>query len=782
MKIIFTICAVLLMTGSVWAQSSEKMSYQAAQTGKVTGIVKTDGYPIEYAQVIIDSTSFGALTNVQGRFTITKLPYGKYKISASYIGYKKMFLEFVLSEEQKEVNLDLDMTEQVLDLDGIVITATKTPKRRTNSAVIVNVINSQTISNVQACNLSEGLKFQPGLRVETDCQTCNYTQLRMNGLAGGYSQILVNGRPIFSPLTGLYGMEQLPANMIDRIEVVRGGGSSLYGSSAIGGTVNVITKIPQDNAGELNYTYQNIDGQTSDHNISGNASLVSKNRNAGVSFFMNKRDRGFYDANGDSFSEIALINSAALGANMFFLPKENQKLEINFSNLREYRFGGEMVVEKPAYLAQQAEERTHDVWMASADYQINFNNDNSSVITYLAWQNTDRKHYTGIQPDTVTTEYDEFIMAPPYGTSDVSTYNVGMQLNHKFNNFLKGKNVFTLGLEYVYDDVFDEISSYQYLIDQTTKDLGAFIQSDWEIIPQLTLLAGVRMDKHNLIDNLIFSPRASLLYKLKKKTQFRFSYGSGFRAPQAFDTDLHIAFAAGGVSRVSLSPNLVEERSHSLSASINYDKPMKKWIIGYTVEGFYNRLNNAFYLEPIGQDQFGQRFDKRNGDGATVQGITLELRANFNRKVQLEGGFTLQSSIFDKPVQYIEGVEGIREFIRTPNDYGYAILTFTPNEKWNASLNYVYTGKMKVPHFAGAPNQSKDEIIESETFSNLSVKIGRDFSLKNLGTIIEIYGGLKNIFNSYQTNFDIGKNRDSNFIYGPGNPRMLFVGIKLKYN
>ena len=89
---------------------------------------------------------------------------------------------------------------------------------------------------------------------------------------------------------------------------------------------------------------------------------------------------------------------------------------------------------------------------------------------------------------------------------------------------------------------------------------------------------------------------------------------------------------------------------------------------------------------------------------------------------------------------------------------------------------------MKVPHFAGATNQLKDEIIESETFSNLSIKIGRDFSLKNLGTIIEIDGGLKNIFNSYQTNFDIGKNRDSNFIYGPGNPRTLFVGIKLKYN
>ena len=120
----------------------------------------------------------------------------------------------------------------------------------------------------------------------------------MNGLAGGYSQILINGRPIFSPLMGLYGMEQLPVNMIDRIEVVRGGGSSLYGSSAIGGTVNVITKIPKRDSFELNSFYQNINGKTSDYLLNGNASFVSENRDAGVSLFMTHRERDFYDADG----------------------------------------------------------------------------------------------------------------------------------------------------------------------------------------------------------------------------------------------------------------------------------------------------------------------------------------------------------------------------------------------------------------------------------------------------------------------------------------------------
>jgi outer membrane receptor for ferrienterochelin and colicins len=90
------------------------------------------------------------------------------------------------------------------------------------------VLGKSTLQAVEANNIAEGLNFQPGLRVETDCQTCNYTQLRMNGLGGSYSQILMNSRPIFSPLIGLYGLEQIPASMVERIEVVRGGGSALY--------------------------------------------------------------------------------------------------------------------------------------------------------------------------------------------------------------------------------------------------------------------------------------------------------------------------------------------------------------------------------------------------------------------------------------------------------------------------------------------------------------------------------------------------------------------------
>jgi len=190
-------------------------------------------------------------------------------------------------------------------------------------------------------------------------------------------------------------------------------------------------------------------------------------------------------------------------------------------------------------------------------------------------------------------------------------------------------------------------------------------------------------------------------------------------APQAFDTDLHIAFSGGGVSRVILSDDLSEETSQSYSASINYDKPTDNWVAGFTVEGFYT----------------------------------------------------------DNEVQYIDEVEGIRDFIRTPETYGFANLSFTPSQRWNANINYVYTGSMIVPHFAGAPNQLVDEMFTSPSFNEVSTKIGYKLPLQS-GTNVEFYGGVKNIFNSYQSTFDIGKNRDSNFVFGPAQPRTIFVGAK----
>lgn len=749
-----------------------------AQSASISGTIQSEGEAVAFANVRIAGTDKGTLSEMDGSFRLEGVALGNYTLEIFLLGYETQQLAVALTSDQPELDLTIELPASKILLDQVVVTGTRTFKRQTQSPVIVNVTDSKALDNVQACTLSDGLRFQPGLRVETDCQTCNYTQLRMNGLAGGYSQILINGRPIFSPLTGLYGMEQIPTNMIDRIEVVRGGGSALYGSSAIGGTVNVITRIPKENSYELNYTYQSINQQADDHLLNGNATILSKNKNAGVSFFVNRRNRAFYDHNDDQFSELPELQNNAFGANLFLLPSDNQKLEISLSSLNEYRFGGEMV-EGPAHLAQQAEERTHNVLMGSVDYQINFNQDNSSVILYAAGQQTDRNHYTGILPDEPE-EIAAHLAAPPYGTSLNTTYQGGLQVNHRLRNFLGGSNVITVGTEYLVDDVLDVIEAYNYEIDQLTKNLGTFLQSDWEVTPQLNLLAGVRADHHNLVDRVLFSPRVSLLYKLQTNTQFRLSWGTGFRAPQAFDTDLHIAFAGGGISRISLAEQLREERSNSFSGSINYDKATERWVAGFTLEGFYTQLQDAFYLHPLGEDEFGERFEKRNGDGSTVQGATLELRANYDQKVQLEGGFTLQSSLFDVPVENIEGLSSRREFLRTPNEYGYALLSFMPTTRFSASLNYVYTGPMELVHFAGAPEQEVDEYKTSPSFHEFSIKTAYTIPLPQVESGLEVFAGIRNFTNAYQNDFDSGKNRDSNYVYGPGLPRTFFVGVKWK--
>ena len=749
-----------------------------AQTGILSGRVTSDGFERPFASIAIPKLKLGVTTDSLGNYTIGKLPAGTYPVVVTSLGYKKLEKIITLKDSDSAV-LDFELTSIMTSLDQVVVTGTRTAKRRTNSPVIVNLINSKTLDQVVAINLSEGLKYQSGLRVETDCQTCNYTQLRINGLQGGYSQILVNSRQIFSPLMGLYGMEQIPTNMIEKIEVVRGGVSALYGSSAIGGTVNIITKLPVKNSYEITNTFQSIKGQTTDNIISGNISMVNDAKNAGVSLFVNNRRRGLYDANGDNYSELPALKDNTFGANFFFKPASNHKLELSVSSIYEYRYGGENV-KKPAYMANQSEERTHNILMASADYSINFNDDKNTLSFYYGGQKTDRQHYTGIIPDD-SLEKKTFFANPPYGNSDVVTHQGGVQFNNKFDQFLGGKAVLTTGVEYVYDKVFDEIEAYNYEIDQTTKNFGAFLQQDWDVTPKLNLLTGFRVDKHNLVNHAIVSPRLSLLYKLKERTQFRLGWGTGFRAPQSFDTDLHIAFAAGGVSRIALAKNLKEERSNSFTGSVNYDKATEHFIAGFTLEGFYTHLRDAFFQFPLGADSFGQIFEKRNGEGATVKGVNVEARANFDYVVQVEAGFTLQSSEFDSPVESIAGLDARKEFLRTPNSYGYATLTCTPTKKWNISANGVYTGSMTLAHFAGeGTGQLVNEYFKAQPFIDLGLRVSHTFNIKKMKTGMEVFTGMKNIFDSYQKNFDSGKNRDSNFTYGPAMPRTIFLGLRLK--
>jgi outer membrane receptor for ferrienterochelin and colicins len=243
---------------------------------------------------------------------------------------------------------------------------------------------------------------------------------------------------------------------------------------------------------------------------------------------------------------------------------------------------------------------------------------------------------------------------------------------------------------------------------------------------------------------------------------------------------MHIAFAGGRISRIVLAPDLKGERSYSLSGSVNYDHATATYIVGFTMDGFFTRLDDAFFLQPAGNDFFGDIFEKQNGSGASVQGGTLELRGNYNKMIQIEAGFTLQTSLFDDPVEHIEGEAPKREFLRTPNRYGYLSYSFTPGEKFNASFTGIYTGPMQMVHFAGAPEQTFNAYVTSPDFFDLNFKAGYTFRFEMVDSGLQLFAGIKNITNAYQDDFDTGKHRDSGYVYGPAAPRTYFLGLRIR--
>ena len=293
-------------------------------------------------------------------------------------------------------------------------------------------------------------------------------------------------------------------------------------------------------------------------------------------------------------------------------------------------------------------------------------------------------------------------------------------------------------------------------------------------------MIGGRFDKHNLIDHVIFSPRANLRYNPSEDINFRLSYSSGFRAPQAFDEDLHITAVGGDVALIQLDPDLKEEKSQSLSASVDFYHRWGPVQFNFLAEGFYNDLRNVFVLEEMGRDEGGNLLlERRNGEGARVMGINMEAKAAYSW-IQIQAGATLQRSRYKEPEKWSENeaVTPQKKMFRSPDFYGYFTASLTPIKPLNISLTGTYTGSMLMQHFAGYIPEDREE--ETPSFFDMTLKAAYDFKLYKSVTL-QVNAGVQNIFDAYQDDFDQGPNRDAGYIYGPGVPRSFFVGCKISY-
>src|SRR5690606_17998839 len=326
-----------------------------------------------------------------------------------------------------------------MGIEQVVVSADRNARSRHQAPTLVNSIGPNLFRRTQSITLSEGLNFSPGLRMENNCQNCGFSQLRMNGMEGPYTQILINSRPVFSGLAGVYGLELIPANMIERVEVIRGGGSAMYGSNAIAGTVNLITKDPVANAFSVSGNYGSV-GQANDHNPTGdfnlnmNGSFVTDDYRTGLSIFGFYRNRNAFDANGDGFSELASIDNSTLGARFFQRVANRGKLTFDYFNINEFRRGGNKF-ELPLHEADIAESVDHAIHSGAATFDLLLR-DSDKFSAFFSAQQVNRDSYYGANQDLSA-----------YGATTDFTFTSGIQYLRQIDYLFFAPAAITTGLE-----------------------------------------------------------------------------------------------------------------------------------------------------------------------------------------------------------------------------------------------------------------------------------------------------------------------------------------------
>ena len=236
---------------------------------------------IPFLSVFLKDTHIGTYTDETGHYFLKNLPAGKHTLRVQGIGYKSVEKDVFL-EKGKTLEINFEISEDNIMLEGSVVTANRNETSRKEAPVVINVLTPKIFENTNSFCLAQGLNFQPGLRVENNCQNCGFQQVRINGLDGPYTQILIDSRPSFSSLSGVYGLEQIPVNMIERVEIMRGGGSALFGSNAIAGTINIITKEPLYNFFQISHNLSAIDGESFDNVTNFNGAITNEQKTTGV--------------------------------------------------------------------------------------------------------------------------------------------------------------------------------------------------------------------------------------------------------------------------------------------------------------------------------------------------------------------------------------------------------------------------------------------------------------------------------------------------------------------
>ncbi len=403
---------------------------------------------------------------------------------------------------------------------------------------------------------------------------------------------------------------------------------------------------------------------------------------------------------------------------------------------------------------------------------------------FFSGQQVDRGSYYGANQDPSA-----------YGFTEDFTYSSGIQYLRQLKKFIIAPASLISGLEINGSTLQDKKLGYYNpredihypnteVANQQLTTKAGFLQTEW-YGNKWVLTTGARYDNFRVADRAeesdditgnVISPRITLLVSPTHHWQIRMGFAKGFRAPQIFDEDLHIETSGSRKVLHHNDPDLVQETSNSYTASLNYTHDEGKWQYQILAEGFYTLLMNPFSNKYGIPDENGVVvYTRTNAEqGATVKGINLEFNISPSTRWQLQSGYTLQKSIYAEPQEFEE-----KRFFRAPNNYGYYSLNYSPSSKLSLSATGNFTGPMLIPYFGPElENPGDGELRTSPSFFDAGIKTAYTLTLSD-HLKMEWNVGIKNIFDSFQRDFDSGIARDPSYIYGPLSPRTLYLGIRI---
>jgi outer membrane receptor for ferrienterochelin and colicins len=763
-------------------------------------VTDSDNEHIPYINISIKNTTVATVTDATGHYLFKNLKEGTCTLVVSGVGYKpEEKTVTVIKNKTQEINFSVKA--DILSLNEVVVTSNRSSQSRIEAPVIVSTISTKQLETTQSNVLGEGLNYCTGLRFENDCQNCGFSQIRMNGMEGPYSQILINSRPIFSGLAGVYGLELIPSNMIEKLEVIRGGGSALYGSNAIAGTVNLILKDPKSNSFEAGYNVSLIgtgvsgsNGPVADHNINFNTSLVNDDHTVGIAIYGNSRTRKMFDANGDDYSEIAPMKNIVIGTRLFYRPAYKSKLSVDFFNIREERNGGDKQ-DYPLHERDVAEAVKHDMKNLALSFDQYFRKSDLLSI-YASGQYLVRDSYYGANQslnDYGNTKDKTYALGAQYkldltssslmvGVENRGDYLIDKKLGYPTYTIVDNPKAGQQGEE----DKIIEVGhvNNRIITDQSLQTIGGFAQYEIKF-GKLKVLAGARLERYSISDaqdskldksGNVFIPRANLMYDITSYLQVRGGYSRGYRAPQVFDEDLHVN-TSGAIQVIHKNdPNLKQENSNSMTLSLDFNKNIGGVYTSLLIEGFYTKLENPFQNIVGDMDDNGVvTYTRTNAKrGAKVKGVNIEFKLFPTKNLSFNSGFTIQSSRYDE-VQSDNFNK--KDFYRTPDSYGFFTIDWKILPRIGMSATGNYTGKMYIPYHQGYDDNT-EALHRSNAFFDAGLKFYYDIKLC-AGVNMQWYAGVKNLFNSFQDDFDKGIDRDPAYVYGPTMPRTFYVGFKI---